>query len=106
MKNNKKLKRLKTFKVPIFNRWISVFIGQDKEDAEAYVINKDNFLHVVFKKDVDDGIIVHEVVHLVNEIFMIVGQKGDSDNDELQAYLTQYLFKKIKKILKQSRVKK
>lgn len=99
MKNTKKLKRLKTFKVPIFNVWITVFIGQDKEGIEAYVINKDNFLHVVFRKGVGDSIIVHEVVHLVNHIFMIVGQKGDSDNDELQAYLTQYLFNKIKKIL-------
>lgn len=99
MKNGKKVKHKKSFKIPIFNRWISIFIGQDKPECEAYVYERKGNIHAVFRENVSDDIIVHECVHIVSIAFTLVGQKGDLNNDELQAYLTQYLFKKIKKIL-------
>jgi hypothetical protein len=44
-------------------------------------------------------LIVHETVHLVNMIFQYAGIKPDLDNDELQAYLTEFIFGKIQKYI-------
>lgn len=45
------------------------------------------------------SIIAHEVVHLVNYIFMDCGIMLDRDNDESQAYITGWLFEQIDKFL-------
>ena len=51
--------------------------------------------HVVLKENTSGSIIAHEVVHLVNYIFLHNGIELDRHNDEPQAYLTGWLFKQI-----------
>jgi hypothetical protein len=56
-------------------------------------------LHSVFDNNVENTsiTIVHETVHLVNMIFQHTGIRPDLNNDELQAYLTGFIFDKINK---------
>lgn len=88
------------FKVPIYNINIKVKLKNKIKDYDAYVYKKNNIIHAVFRKNVDDSIIVHECIHIVNFIFKISNVYLDVDNDETQAYLTQYIFKELKKIIK------
>lgn len=48
----------------------------------------------------DDAIIVHECTHAANDIFSILKIKHDPDNDEIYAYLVEYLFSECKRIQK------
>lgn len=45
-------------------------------------------------------VIAHEVVHLVNRVFLDTGIKPDLDNDEPQAYLTGWFMEQICNFLK------
>ena len=47
----------------------------------------------------DGSIIAHEIVHIVNAIFLDCGIELDRINDENQAYLTGWLFDEIYKFL-------
>lgn len=69
----------------------------DNYDA-VFFTHKDK-AHVAFRPDSPDDLIVHETVHVVNHIFDYYGVELDVNNDEHQAYLTQYIFKQIKKCL-------
>lgn len=53
----------------------------------------------IFRDD-DIPYIIHECVHLSNMIFKDRGITPDLDNDEPQAYLLEFLFKKVKNCLK------
>jgi hypothetical protein len=59
------------------------------------------FHYIVAFTHSKEGIIAHEVVHLVNHIFKDRGVELDLENDESQAYLTGWLYDKIEKTLKQ-----
>ncbi len=71
-------------------------------DAKAATLNMDSEdIHymVVFEPKVDNGIIVHECVHLATMILNSKGYQFDPINDEPYAYLVQYLFDTIAKEL-------
>jgi hypothetical protein len=57
-------------------------------------------IHAAFNKRVQYSTMVHESVHVVNIIFESKGVKPDLSNDELQAYLTAYVFKKVSSTMK------
>lgn len=59
--------------------------------------------YVLFTDDFHASLIAHEAVHVVNFIYESIGAKLDIINDEPQAYLTQWAFKKIHKNLKNKR---
>lgn len=64
--------------------------------------NEKKYRHyIVAFEYVDQGIIAHEIVHLVNYIFLDCGIHLDRQNDETQAYLTGWLFEKIHEIVKE-----
>ena len=104
----------KTFKVPIYNSKVTVILDKDLSYVEKkYNTNSlSNYGAVTLKDEtkykkyivafehISDGIIVHEVVHLVNYIFLDCGVELDRVNDEHQAYFTAWLFRKINKICK------
>lgn len=69
-----------------------VFSIADKRGIEHY--------YAAFYKKTQAETISHEVCHLVNLIFEDRGLKLDSGNDEAQAYLNGFLFRKIYKTLK------
>jgi len=56
--------------------------------------------NVFFYSDVESDLIAHEVVHLVNAIFIDKGIVLCPRNDEAQAYLTGWVTKEIYKALK------
>lgn len=70
----------------------------DMGKFKGFVFSNKGEFHVVFLKQYySTGVLVHEVVHLVNFIFEHIGQKLDLINDEFQAYYTQYWFEKFNK---------
>jgi hypothetical protein len=103
----------KTIQIPIYNVKLTVFFDKDLSYIEktyrtvslsnygAITMKSPfNFYHyIVAFTHVEEGIIAHEVVHLVNYIFKDKGLKLDVDNDEAQAYLTGWLYDKIKQII-------
>lgn len=62
--------------------------------------SKDVDEYVVVIKEVDWSIIAHEVVHLVNSIFLDHGIQLDRINDEPQAYFTGWVTKQIMSFIK------
>lgn len=98
-------------KVPVYDRVVYVIhaTNMDKvtkkfdlrpgaEKYDAFCFRKDDFIYAVFQTK-KPHIIAHECVHLVNMIFDDVNAELDLRNDEPQAYLTGFLFKKIYKSL-------
>lgn len=106
--------------IPIYYGYLIIIISEDfkavakkfnlKENVELYGafawsrINKDDipeFL-VCVPPDVSNHLIAHEVVHIVNAVFLNRGIELDRNNDEPQAYLTGYVFKEIENFLNKS----
>jgi hypothetical protein len=63
-----------------------------KKRSVVVVLNP-NHTHGV----IDEGVILHEVVHLKNKIFKTHGVINSRDNDEHEAYFTEYLYRTVKK---------
>lgn len=91
----------KKFKIPIYNTNVVVNDKNDKSNEyDAYVDLVDNEIWLRYNKEnINDGIIVHECVHIVNFLYYRIGAKLDIYEDEHQAYLTQYIYKKVKQII-------
>jgi hypothetical protein len=51
-----------------------------------------------------DCTLVHESVHLVYRIFEYIGE--ETPGEEIRAYLTEYIFKEVKKILDEPNIRK
>lgn len=97
------MKKYRIF-VPIYEHYIHLSVVDKIDECSAYVdiYKEEKILHAVFQKDnITPHLIAHEVVHLVNAIFSFKGIKLDTENDESQAYLTEFIFKEIyKRIVK------
>ena len=103
-------------KIPIFHgeltiiqtkKWSEITKKYGKSDLDFYFLvvwrdEKSNYLslYVVFKNKPKVGVIAHEVVHLVNHIFISKGIQLDTYNDETQAYLTGWIVEQIHKHIK------
>lgn len=90
--------------VPIYDHYVHLFLVDEipKQDGSAYVLTYEdsNAISVTFQENkLEPTIIVHEVVHIVNRIFAFKGVELDLNNDESQAYLTEYIFNEIHKRL-------
>ena len=86
--------------IPIYDHYIHLSVVDDIGNCSAYVdiYKEEKVLHVVLQKDkITPSLIVHETVHLVNAIFNFKGVKLDTENDESQAYLTEFIFNEISK---------
>lgn len=107
--------RKKKIKIPIYGGTLTIVIDKDlKYVSDKYktgslenfgaVTLKDEskFKHYVVAFEYSDGsIIAHEIVHVINYIFIDVGIQLDRQNDENQAYLTGWLFTEIEKFIKE-----
>lgn len=67
--------------------------------AQRYIDEGVMYLYV-YLGDGELLTIVHESVHLCNMVLDNVGVKLDPHNDEAQAYLTEWIFKKLRKEVK------
>lgn len=61
--------------------------------------NKETLFNVFFRPDVAHDLIAHEVVHLVNAIYISRRITLDPNNDEPQAYLTGWISGQVYKVL-------
>lgn len=102
------------FEIPIFKGTVTLYYGKDLEYVQRKYKTKDlsnygavtmhnpknNFKDyiVAFCRNNND-LISHEVVHLVNFLYIDVGLELDRYNDETQAYLSGYFFEKIEDFL-------
>ncbi len=104
----------KVIKIPIFQCKLTVILDKDLKyitkkyntiDLSNYgaitmrVPNKHSEYIIAFEYD-EGSIIAHEIVHLINYIFEDKHVELDLKNDETQAYLTGWLFKKIEKAIR------
>jgi len=106
----------KEYKIPIYGGRLIVIKTDDlvkvakkydltdgAEQCGAFVFNrisaKGRFKVYACFKQCDLDIIAHEGVHVVNSIFVYRDLELDRINDEAQAYLTGWVFRKIHKTL-------
>lgn len=99
------------FRCPLYKDVVRVITNPDDKAIEgkyhlqgdttmthAYVFrdSKTDEVILVYRLDkIDLGIVVHEVVHVVNDIFNRHHVGLDSNNDEHQAYYTQHIFNRV-----------
>ena len=81
----------KIYKTKAKNKLYDAFVFEIKKNDEC----------VVAIKRVNWSIIAHEIVHIVNAIFLKRGIELDRINDEPQAYLTGWIVNEIDKFLKE-----
>lgn len=108
--------RNKTIPIPIYfgkltiivtNDWMEldiiykIKVDEKLYDAVVFEI-KENDEYILAIKKVEWSIIAHEVVHLVNAIFLKCGVELDRQNDEPQAYLTGWIINEIDKHIKEN----
>jgi hypothetical protein len=105
----------KTIKIPIYFGNLTVITTDDFEKVNAFYNTKiedklydavvfeikDKDEYIVAIKKIEWSIIAHEVVHIVNAIFLKCGIELDRHNDEPQAYLTGWIVNEINEFLKQ-----
>lgn len=95
----------KKFNIPIFNYKLTVVIYDDwkevkemlnVEDPEpkAITICEYGSSLVAVNKQYASSI-VHEALHVKNNIWNYIGYRPQADNDEVDAYLLTYLYDKI-----------
>lgn len=98
-----KLTIINTTNFEKINKKYHTKINKNLYDAVVFKSNKNNEYIVVLKK-IDWSVIAHEVVHLVNNIFIDTGIQLDRINDEPQAYLTGWIFTEIIEFLKENNI--
>lgn len=76
-------------------------VDENLYDAVVFEI-KNNDEYLIAIKKVEWSIIAHEVVHLVNAIFLKCGVELDRHNDEPQAYLTGWIINEIDKHIREN----
>jgi hypothetical protein len=98
--------------IPIYFGKLTVVLVDDwKELGALYGIDVDpNLYDAVMFQQIDDeyivaikkiswSVIAHEIVHIVNAIFISCGVQLDRHNDEPQAYLTGWVANEIEEFL-------
>lgn len=71
-----------------------------KDFGAVTLKDESKYRHYVVAFEYSDGsIIAHEIVHIINYIYLDCGIELDRVNDENQAYLTGWLFDEIDKFL-------
>lgn len=72
-----------------------------EDQHDGYVFSNSNQYFVAFKGIPSGSVIAHEIVHLVNLVYIDRSIPLDILNDEHQAYLTEWFFKQIENFFKE-----
>lgn len=105
--------RIKKIKIPIFQSELTIIFDKDlsylekkyktvslKNYGAVTLKDESKYRHYVLGFEYSSGsIIAHEIVHLINYMYIDCGIELDRLNDENQAYLTGWLFFEIDKFL-------
>lgn len=86
----------------VFDEWkeITEWCDNTEDEREGFILT-DVYYPNIIKMFTNSGYrsnIVHEIIHIKNQIFSIIGQKVDIANDETEAYLVEYLYKELVKV--------
>lgn len=89
-----------TIYVTIFDEWEEVvkwYPDGDEDEREGFLLtNKSDPTKIKFFVNVEcPSCIMHEIIHIKNIIFDVIHHNSNRYNDEPEAYLVQYLYKKI-----------
>lgn len=97
-------------KIPIYNYKVIIVVADTMEearkkvysdirnDADACVLNCSGYSIIVVPPNQLD-LVVHECIHLKNNIWNHIEYKPIADNDEVDAYLIEYLFDQVLKTI-------
>jgi hypothetical protein len=112
--------RQKTIDIPIYGGKITMILTDDMSkvfdkyksikrlpNARAITFKDDTkYLHIVVALESDWRVnVVHEVVHIVNHIYLDRSMELDIYNDEPQAYLTGWVYQQIDNFLETNQTK-
>ena len=98
----------KIIKVPIYDYKITIIVSDTFEEANKLYPEMHQCSACVLESPTESVIVIppnqlgtlaHECVHLKNNIWTYIGYKPTSDNDEVDAYLIQYLFNEVYKVV-------
>lgn len=87
--------------VVIFDKWeeCSKFLPPEEMEIEANAITMMNYgAALVAVNSKRETSIVHEAEHVKNAIWKYIGYTPQRDNDEVDAYLLSYIYKKISEV--------
>lgn len=100
----------KKINIPIFDYKLTIVITDTWEEVESKLPNQDVDLDstraitfsnkligasfVAVRSDCHSSI-VHEAVHIKNNLWDYIGYSPQADNDEIDAYLVTYIYEKI-----------
>ena len=84
------------------NKFKDVEFSHSPEDFQGGVFNMNGIFYMAFlnNENINVGVIAHECKHLVNLVFDLIGQKLDTNNDELECYFLGYITNIVFKLLK------
>lgn len=103
----------KVLKIPIYNSKVIIILDKDlsyvqknyntrdlKDYGAVTIRDEKNYrTYVLAFESKDRSLICHEIVHLINYIYLDCGIELDRVNDENQAYFMGWLFDRIEKII-------
>lgn len=104
-----------TFEIPIFTPCqVTCIQGEDfktigkefnltgdLDTVEAFVFKNEPYSYfIIVESNVKVPVLVHEVNHVVNSMFQDIGIKLDTDNDEVQSFMLEYITEQAIKVLK------
>lgn len=103
-------------KVPIYDYKVTIVVADDWREAKSIYPDLDDDTNGLVLEGKNDSVIivppnnlsvvVHECEHLKNCIWNYIGQNADSKNDEVDAYLVEYLFGQVSKVVAKHNSKK
>lgn len=100
--------------IPIYRYPVKIIVTDNSEeindicdvrDAKGLVLEAADRSTIIIL-DTDPKIIVHECEHLKNCIWRYIGQTVDISNDEVDAYLIEYLYEQVMKVVNRHNSKK
>jgi hypothetical protein len=106
----------RTIKVPIYDYRVIIVVTDTWEEAskvcpsldygsKACVIEQENGTSTIVIPSNQPATVVHECVHLKDCIWNYIGQIPKADNDEVDAYLVEYLFTEVSKVIDKHNLK-
>lgn len=99
--------------IPIFEYKLTIYITDTWDEIKdrlpidlvsssraVTISNKENPISIVAVLSDCQSSIVHEAVHIKNNIWEYIGYRPQADNDEIDAYLITYIYEKIMEVFR------
>lgn len=83
----------------VFDKWeeVAKIYGSDTDQREGFLVTNDKYPTILkmFVCADCESTVIHEIIHIKNEIFRVTGIQNDYNNDEPETYLVQFLYEKL-----------